>query len=211
MKWFSPVAFLCLSFLWVPQADAQRAKRYKAKALVKKGNVKYRIGELEEALAHFKKALELVNNPTIVFNIAQCHRQLEKRKEAIFFYKLYLDEWANANPTDTNPLQKEVAEHVKKLKADLEREKAEQAATMPSSAGSETQPVHPIAKQIKQSTPKPSPSETPIYKKWWFWTVIGVAVAGATAGTIAGVMLQPDGVVAGTMPGEHGGIVHVSP
>jgi tetratricopeptide (TPR) repeat protein len=29
----------------------------------------------------------------------------------------------------------------------------------------------------------------PVYKRWWFWTLIGAAVAGATVGTV--VALQP--------------------
>ena len=30
---------------------------------------------------------------------------------------------------------------------------------------------------------------TPVYRKWWFWTVIGVAAAGAAAGVTAGVLV----------------------
>jgi hypothetical protein len=28
---------------------------------------------------------------------------------------------------------------------------------------------------------RPPPSERPVYKKWWFWTALGTAVAGGTA------------------------------
>jgi hypothetical protein len=28
---------------------------------------------------------------------------------------------------------------------------------------------------------------TPIYKKWWFWTIIGVVVAGGAVGAAVGV------------------------
>jgi hypothetical protein len=44
---------------------------------------------------------------------------------------------------------------------------------------------------------------TPIYKKWWFWTIIGAAVAGGTVGVILGTrdntedwraVLKPGGV-----------------
>jgi tetratricopeptide (TPR) repeat protein len=30
----------------------------------------------------------------------------------------------------------------------------------------------------------------PLYKKWWFWTIVGVVVTGATMGTV--VALQPE-------------------
>jgi len=35
--------------------------------------------------------------------------------------------------------------------------------------------------------------EVPVYKQWWLWTVIGLVVAGAAAGTAAGVILSGDG------------------
>jgi hypothetical protein len=35
-------------------------------------------------------------------------------------------------------------------------------------------------------TPPPPPATKPIYKKWWFWTIIGVVAAGAVAGGVAG-------------------------
>lgn len=31
-------------------------------------------------------------------------------------------------------------------------------------------------------------SRKPVYKKWWFWTIVGVGVAGAAAGITAGVL-----------------------
>jgi hypothetical protein len=45
-----------------------------------------------------------------------------------------------------------------------------------------TVPVGPTSTPV----PPPPPRSTPIYKRWWFWTLIGAAVAGATAGAVAG-------------------------
>lgn len=33
-------------------------------------------------------------------------------------------------------------------------------------------------------------AKPPVYKRWWFWTIIGVGVAGAAAGITAGVLLN---------------------
>ena len=44
----------------------------------------------------------------------------------------------------------------------------------------------------KGTAAKDSGSSVPVYKKWWFWTIIGVAVVGGTVG----------GVLAGTMGGD---------
>jgi hypothetical protein len=35
--------------------------------------------------------------------------------------------------------------------------------------------------------PPSQPPPTPIYKRWWLWTLVGVVVAGATVGTVMGV------------------------
>ena len=40
-----------------------------------------------------------------------------------------------------------------------------------------------------QNSPTTEPEKTPVYKKWWFWTIIGVVVAGGVAGGVtAGVL-----------------------
>ncbi len=47
--------------------------------------------------------------------------------------------------------------------------------------------------------PPPPPVERPVYRRWWFWTVIGVVVVGAGLGVGLGVGLQesPPGVTQG--------------
>ncbi|MCA9665446.1 MAG: hypothetical protein KC503_07655 [Myxococcales bacterium] len=39
----------------------------------------------------------------------------------------------------------------------------------------------------------------PIYKRWWFWTAIGVVVAGATVGTVLALQPEDQKVVRGTV------------
>ena len=41
---------------------------------------------------------------------------------------------------------------------------------------------------------------TPIYKKWWFWTIVGAAVVGGTVGAVVGS--QPDNWTAAVRQGE---------
>ena len=43
-------------------------------------------------------------------------------------------------------------------------------------------------------------SETPIYKKWWLWTIVGVAVAGAGVGVGLGVHYSNGGDTVSSMP-----------
>lgn len=61
-----------------------------AKQEVKTADIDYRLGRFTEALAGYTKAYELYPVPPLLFNIAQCHRNLKDYAKAIFFYEGYL-------------------------------------------------------------------------------------------------------------------------
>ncbi|MFT3697834.1 MAG: hypothetical protein QM831_32135 [Kofleriaceae bacterium] len=44
---------------------------------------------------------------------------------------------------------------------------------------------HCVARATVASPPPPPPESHPVYTRWWFWTAIGVVVAGGIAITIA--------------------------
>lgn len=44
------------------------------------------------------------------------------------------------------------------------------------------------------SVPEPPPQRTPLVRRWWFWTVIGVVVTGAAVGLGVGLGVQDDGI-----------------
>lgn len=46
----------------------------------------------------------------------------------------------------------------------------------------------------------PAPAKTPVYKKWWLWTIVGVVVAGGA--TAAGLLLSNKGDKTSTVTGE---------
>ncbi len=66
------------------------------------------------------------------------------------------------------------------------------------------------AKPIAAATPPPpaspppapaavdAPPSTPVYKRWWFWTLIGVAVVGVTAGVVYAVVRKDETTVGAT-------------
>lgn len=69
-------------------------------------------------------------------------------------------------------------------------------------------PARPIAATPPPpANPSPAPARidvasTPVYKRWWFWTLIGVAVAGVTAGVVYSVVRTDE-----TTVGATGGLV----
>lgn len=61
-----------------------------AKARYEKGLRHYNLGHFDEAVEHFEGAYELSGKPELLFNIAQCQRQLGNTERALFLYRRYL-------------------------------------------------------------------------------------------------------------------------
>jgi tetratricopeptide (TPR) repeat protein len=200
-------------FVMLLSAPAQGAKptaaeKRKARVLFRKGQTHYRVGEFAEALDKFTSALKLVKRPSIILNIAQCHRQLKSADKALFFYKLYQTEWERTNPNRPSPYHNEVQGHITQLEAELERARSEQRAKeeeerrrreAEEARQAEAERQQRMAAMLKGERTEQT-TGGPIYKKWWFWTALGVVVAGATTATV--IALQPESAspVDGTLP-----------
>jgi formylglycine-generating enzyme required for sulfatase activity len=104
-------------------ARAEDPRLEQAKRLFEQGTTSYRLGNFAEALAQFKDALKLVNRPSIILNVAQCYRQLDRPREALFFYLLYQTEWQRANPDKRSPYHDEITQHVAKLSKQVKQMK----------------------------------------------------------------------------------------
>lgn len=113
------------------------------------------------ALAAFQGAYQRVPDHRLQINIGRSLHRLGRYDEAIAAFQRY----QAAAPPNTPPEEQEVVRRFLR-----ESQQAQQPTT--------------------PAPPPPAPTETPIYKKWWFWTILGVGVAG-------GVVV---GVVAGTWP-----------
>jgi hypothetical protein len=164
--------------------------RDKARAAFRLGSQHYSLGEYKEALAAFKEAYRSYEDSSFLFNIAQCHRQLDQRADAIREYRMYL---VNA-PDASN--REEVRQLITRLERELAEERATKAAPPP---GVQPPSVSPATSARLQPSGPPTvaaPSlaltvtatrarETPTYKKWWVWTLVGVAVAGGAAAGLA--------------------------
>jgi tetratricopeptide (TPR) repeat protein len=162
-----------------------------AKALFGEAQGLYDLGRFDEALEVYSRAYEVKPLPAFLFNIAQCHRNLENWERAVFFFRRFLE----AKP-DT-PNRAEVEALVVKLEAKLaEIEEAERAeaerkrleALSAAAAFSTATPGEPGVKKKKS-----------VAKRWWFWTIIGVAVVGGGAATGAYFLFfaepGPDGII----------------
>ena len=108
------LAFLLLS-IWPGPAAAQESLNDMARAHFKQGHVLYRQGKFKEALVQFQQAAKYVKKPSISLNMAQCHRNLDRPEKALFFYKLYLNEWRRTYPGKPVRYLSEVKGHIGKL------------------------------------------------------------------------------------------------
>ena len=133
-------------------ADATAALAATAKAHFKQGRMHYQLGEYREALNEFKEAYRLKQDPSFLYNIAQCHRQLREYSEAIKLYGNYLREAPDADNRD------EVERQIRDLKTAAEKqrqkEQASAAPVVPIAPGL-PQPIGPLPPAAIPSAPAP--------------------------------------------------------
>lgn len=177
-RWIVALAIL-VSFARIASAQ----DRAKARAAFHSGSQHYNLGEFQQALDSFREAYRNYEDPSFLYNIAQCERQLGHKREAVREYRAYLNNSDNADNRDS----------VRQIIAQLEREIAidDQRAAAAAAAAAAARPTPPaVVTTIAEPTPATLTTSTPskidrkpVYKKWWVWTIVGgVVAAGAAAG-----------------------------
>ena len=106
-------------------STAHAEDRAKARAAFRLGSQHYSLGEYQDALVAFKEAYRNYEDPSFLFNIAQCERQLDQRTDAIRAYRMYL---VNA-PDAAQP--RGGARLIARLEHELAEERATKAAPPP--------------------------------------------------------------------------------
>jgi len=176
-------------------ADGDRAGQAKQHFL--KGSQHYVQHRYKEALGEFQAALKLERRASTLLNIAQCYRQLDRPKQAVAYYRAYLSAWKKSNPgkpPGQAPFYIEVNQHITTLSR--KTRSGDEAGAGQAPAAAVTRPG-----SSKSATPATAQTTTPLYKKWWFWTIVGAVVVGAAAaGTAAALQPEPADPVMGTFP-----------
>lgn len=194
-------AALTLSVVLLASAGAARAgdpNAEKARAHFQQGDTYFKLEKYAIALQEFEQAYLAKQDPSFLYNIAQCHRLMGNRVEAVRFYKRYLNDAPNA-------ANRPVAEkHIRDLESALGAEELTGAhpAAPPPAPGSANAPggrgpgmpppqsTTPPPVALAAPAPQPAPDtmltsappsqadEHPFYTKWWFWTGAGAVVVG---------------------------------
>jgi tetratricopeptide (TPR) repeat protein len=188
-----------------PAGAATPEEKAKARELFQSGLVHYDLKEYSEALASFRDAYRVVQDPAFLYNIAQCYRRLGQNPEALDFYRNYLRRSPNA------PNRGEVERRIQEIERDIqagrttspppketapavvpaprpptEVSKAPPVETTPGAAPAPPAPAPAPAPPLELTTsPAPEKSSGAIYTRWWFWTAIGAVVVSGLAVGIA--------------------------
>jgi tetratricopeptide (TPR) repeat protein len=196
---------LTLLALGALAASAEAEDKAAARQAFVQGSKYYDLQQYADALDAFKRAYWNYEDPVIIYNIAQCHRALGHKKEAVDFYRSYLRKSADAR--NRQDVEKIVAE----LNSALEKEQAVSTAAPQGTLASEVKPaaappprVNPEPPPVASSpaTTQPAPvivaapqtkTETPPKKRAWIWGLVAgaVVVVGVAVGVGVGLGLQP--------------------
>jgi hypothetical protein len=161
-------------------------------------------------LGDFKKGTEILadlyldtNDPTYVFNQGRCLEQNGQNEPAILRFQEYLRKAEGLSPADADAVRKRIDD----LQAALDHRAkpalavpvpvpnpapeatAPAATTVGSTIPTSAAPVPtPEPLGLAQSAPNPEPpASPPVYKRWWFWTGVGVVVVG---GVVTAIVLS---------------------
>ena len=210
----APLAALALLLLAAAPARAQApatdaARKAEAKKLAEDANRKYNLGQFDAALETYTKAYDTFPAAGLLFNLAQCHRSLKNHERAIFFYEGYLREKPNAPNRDVVEEllveERGLLTRRKEAEAEAARKKAEDEAARKKAAEEEAarrRAAEDEERRRRSAMTTAGPGDPsgataglsggvaagsggePFFKKWWFWTAVGVGVGVLAGSTI---------------------------
>jgi tetratricopeptide (TPR) repeat protein len=166
-------------------AGVARADKAAAEAAYREAVKRYDLNEFQTALDSFKRAYIEYEEPTLLFNIAQCHRQLGQRSKAIQFYRSYLRRLPEAGNRD------EVKRIMDNLEAAIAQERASTTAPPMGvidapGAGATTTTAPSVAPQPSLLVARPAASP-PRPRRRWLWVVAGGGAALVITAVAVGV------------------------
>ena len=153
-------------------------------ALFEQAQQQSKAGNLPEAHRLYKLAYEVQPDPALLYSIARVLHKQGKAHEAVSYYRQFLDSGISA-PEQTSKAREYLAE----------LEKATSTAPEGPVTSMRSLAVVPEG-SIGKNAPAPDRAgadKKPIYKAWWFWTIVGSTATAVVVGTAVGVAArEPD-------------------
>jgi tetratricopeptide (TPR) repeat protein len=142
----------------------------------KRGLALYQEKDYEGAVAEMSAAYEQRQLPRLLLNIGQAYRKMGKAREALLYYERYL----KADPGAPPQLKAEIDSYIEQTRTLIEAPKVQDTIEKnnepaPSGWDRDSGQMTPeYATQLKEAE-----RHRPIYKRAWFWGVLGGAAAAA--------------------------------
>ena len=165
------VTCLLLGMLCAAPASAQTPQVAEARSVFEAGQVAFDDGRYADALGYFQRSYALSHLPELLFNIALCQDRLRNDNAAMAAYEHYLDQMPNAAN------RAEVERRLGALQLAPVRAAAVVSPEHVAEAGSSG--ARDGVVPLRSGAPRKAPA---VYETWWFWTVVGVVVAGTAVG-----------------------------
>ena len=193
-------ALLVTLLLTLPVAAraTERAASEGDNQLEMKAREQFAAGRYDEAIDTFAKLYAKSLNPVYMRNIGRCYQKKREPQKAIDQFQDYLAKTKSGKNKISADERVEIEGYIKEMEA-LRDEQARAAAAPP--------PVQPIQSApvaapppgtapapdlspngtagMLTATPPPAAESHPFYTRWWFWTIVGVAVVGGVVTTVA--------------------------
>ena len=125
-------------------------------------------GRSEAALDEYQKAYQRLPVPRLLYSIARLQHRLGQSRAALASYERFL--------TTTLADDEELRQKAREYKAQL------LASPLPPEPAASTTGEHAPSSAVPLTSA--APVHQPIYKKWWLWTLVGAAAAGAITATV---------------------------
>jgi tetratricopeptide (TPR) repeat protein len=188
-----------------------------ARVLVDAADRDYKLARFEQALAEYTKAYEKFPAAALLFNIAQCHRNLGQLDKAVFFYEGFLRDARKDDPNRgvVEDLLREARDGLAKQQAaraddeakqrlEAEHTEAEAQARAAQEAEARRRAEEDARRRVEEDRRLAlarRPDEPPVYRKWWFWSAVGgAAIAAGVTGyvlTRSTTIVEPSGSLGG--------------
>ena len=148
------------------------------------------LGEVDKGAEILADLYVETNNPTYVYNQGRCFEQNGRNEQALLRLKEYERKAQGLSQADVDALHKKIEDLQAATGQGKTEPPAPPAAPVPPPVAPSYPPVPPPGPAdahggdplgIRQAGPPPQPEATPVYKRWWFWTAVGVLVAGGVA------------------------------
>lgn len=139
----------------------------------------YEQGRYQDSILALQNAYELQPLPRLLCNIGQAYRKLGNHRAAVAQYELCL----KSDPEIDLAYRAEVDNYISERRQTWAAKSRQGAAVTPM--------VSTQGRSMDKGAVTPpcaNPTEqTPVYKKWWLWTIVGLVVAGGAVGLGVGL------------------------